>query len=101
MAQNLADEWKSVERFGGRAKFQRIAQNSILTGSLVTSTGDRPEICPVSEKHPDNCAWELNQLEHLGMQTFFRKKYLKYCVKEFFWTYTLEDFWSLKIATMG
>lgn len=50
----------------------------------MTSTGDRPEICPVSEKHPDNWARELNQLEHLEMQTFFRKKYLKYCLKESF-----------------
>ena len=50
----------------------------------MTSTRDRPEICPVSEKHPDNWARELNQLEHLGMQTFFRNKYLKYCLKESF-----------------
>ena len=37
----------------------------------MTSTGDRPEICPVSAEHPGNWARELNQLEHLGMQTFF------------------------------
>ena len=88
MAQNLADERKSVERFGGRAKFQRIAQNSLLTGRLGDQygrpAGDSPEICSVSEKHPDNWARELNQLEHLAMQTFFRKKYLKYCLKESF-----------------
>ena len=49
----------------------------------MTSTGDRPEICPLRGKHLDNWARELNQLEHkYYMQTFFRKEYLKDCLKE-------------------
>ena len=51
----------------------------------MTSTGDRPELCPLRGKHPDNWARELNQLEHkYYMQTFFRKEYLIDCLKESF-----------------
>lgn len=84
----------------GEGLNSKLLKIQFWPGGLVTSAGDRPKISPVPEKHPDNWAREPNQLEHLGLQTFFRKKYLKYCLKESFWTYTLEDFWY-NIAAMG
>ena len=81
MAQKQMNE--KVLNVLGEGLNSKLLKIQFCPGGLVTSTGDRPKISPVPEKHPDNWAREPNQLEHLGLQTFFRKKYLKYCLGVF------------------